>query len=533
MPRAVTPPTSVRPLRVLPSLVTLAVLAACGGGGGDGGGTEPPVAASVVAIVGAPATAQYIGTTLETTPTFEVRSSAGAALAGIPVTVAVTAGGGALAGAPAVSLAGPTPIGQWTLGAAAGAQTVTVTVAGVTPLVFTVQASDVAPVATSVTALQGAGQTAFAGAAVAVPPRVRVIDQYGRGLSGGSVTWSVVAGGGTLGGSATVATDATGAATAPTWTLGRRGGAQTLRATAGALATNFDATIQTSFNITLRYVGTAPTGAVAQAFTDAVNRIQAAVVGDVPGVQIGSASTPFDVGACGNPSVTGINLNETVDDVIIYAAVVPIDGVGQVLGSAGPCLTRNVDSLTALGTMRFDSADLDNLANQGRLSDVVLHEMLHVIGLGTLWNRKQLVVDTSTANVRVIGALAAATCANELGGAAVCPGSVPAENCLDLPGGTNCGAGTRNSHWKESTFQTELMTGYAGASNQFSLLTIRGLADLGYNVNALAADPYTVPSNLMAALRAAGDAGPAVELGAPLAPRFSVDRGGRVRRIVR
>ena len=90
--------------------------------------------------------------------------------------------------------------------------------------------------------------------------------------------------------------------------------------------------------------------------------------------------------------------------------------------------------------------------------------------------------------MRVTGAGGVTACATQLGGSSVCVGAVPAENCLDLAVGVVCGAGTRNSHWKESTFRTELMTGYAGAVNPLSRLSIEGLADLGYTVDPTVAD---------------------------------------------
>lgn len=298
-----------------------------------------------------------------------------------------------------------------------------------------------------------------------------------------------------------------------------------------------------SYKIELRYVGTAPAGNVAQAFTNAVARIQAVVTGDLPNAQIGSASTPFDVSQC-NASITGITLNEVVDDIVIYAKVDSIDGVGQVLGSAGPCLTRTTGGLTGLGIMRFDSADLNNLASSGRLGDVILHEMLHVIGVGTLWESRSLLAGKDSATVRVTGALATAACANDLGGASVCVGAVPAENCLNLAVGVTCGTGTQNSHWKESTFRTELMTGYAGTSNPMSRMTIQSLADLGYAVNVNVADAYTVPpAAVMAGVRDAGAAATAGEAGflaeapvrlpEPMRPRFTVDEVGRIRALRR
>lgn len=290
------------------------------------------------------------------------------------------------------------------------------------------------------------------------------------------------------------------------------------------------------FTVDLRWVGTAPTGAIAQAFTDAATRISTVITGDLQNAQIGTASTPFDVSQCSAAFAGVTPINETVDDVIVFARVDSIDGVGGVLGSAGPCLTRTSTGLTGLGTMRFDSADLQNLANNGRLGAVILHEMLHVIGIGTLWSSRSLLVDIDSATVRVTGARAVTACATQLGGSSVCVGAVPAENCLDLAVGVVCGAGTRNSHWKESTFRTELMTGYAGAVNPLSRLSIEGLADLGYTVDPTVADAYTVP---VAALRADSRAmGPALAvehetvLPEPTRPRFAVDPDGRVRRIV-
>ena len=88
--------------------------------------------------------------------------------------------------------------------------------------------------------------------------------------------------------------------------------------------------------------------------------------------------------------------------------------------------------------------------------------MLHIVGIGTLWNRRGILADSGLATVRVTGPLAAAACVNDHGGAAVCTGNaVPAENCLNLDPALTCGAGTIDSHWRESLFRNELMTGTA------------------------------------------------------------------------
>jgi hypothetical protein len=286
----------------------------------------------------------------------------------------------------------------------------------------------------------------------------------------------------------------------------------------------------TSFDIELRWVGTKPTGTVATAFDAAVTRIGQIIVGDLQAAKVGSKDAPFDLTKCSASMSGTAPLDEIIDDLVIYAKVEPIDGVGKTLGSAGPCLTRVTGGLTVLGIMRFDSADLTDLANKGRLNAVVLHEMLHIVGIGTLWSRRGILADSGLATVRVTGPLAAAACVNDLGGATVCTGSaVPAENCLGLDPALTCGPGTIDSHWKESIFQNELMTGYLQTANPLSKMTLQSLADIGYRVDLSFAEPYTVPTPPAAitgvSLRAVPE--DVITLGPPMAPRFTVDAQGR------
>ena len=81
------------------------------------------------------------------------------------------------------------------------------------------------------------------------------------------------------------------------------------------------------------------------------------------------------------------------------------------------------------------------------------------------------------------------------------PKEVPVEN--------TGGVGTADSHWRETLFRNELMSGFiAGASNPISRVTVGSLQDLGYLVNLDAAEPYTLPN--LQALAEAGDLTPHV-----------------------
>jgi hypothetical protein len=54
----------------------------------------------------------------------------------------------------------------------------------------------------------------------------------------------------------------------------------------------------------------------------------------------------YEDAGCGN--IRG----ETVDGVVIHAKLDSIDGAGQVLGQAGPCILRDADLLPAQGIMQ-------------------------------------------------------------------------------------------------------------------------------------------------------------------------------------
>ncbi len=136
------------------ALVVSAALAACGGdgptppgGGGGGGGANTPAA---VARTNDNTNNQRatVGTAVANAPAVRVTNAAGAAVANVTVTFAVTAGGGTLGATSATTNAdGVASAGSWTLGATPGANTVTATVAGLTPVTFTATGEAAAAVA--------------------------------------------------------------------------------------------------------------------------------------------------------------------------------------------------------------------------------------------------------------------------------------------------------------------------------------------------------------------------------------------------
>lgn len=214
------------------------------------------------------------------------------------------------------------------------------------------------------------------------------------------------------------------------------------------------------FSIQLRTTGL--TSSQQAIFQQAVARWQQVITGDLP-----------------DATYNGV----AVDDLLIDASAVTIDGTGGILGQAGPDRFRSGTSLPYHGTMQFDTADLASLESNGGLIYTVIHEIGHILGIGTIWTNRGLLSGAGTSNPRFTGAQATAEYNAIFGRSET---GVPVEN--------TGGSGTRDSHWRESVFGNELMTGFLNnGSNPLSRITVASLADIGYQVDITRADSYSPP----------------------------------------
>ena len=202
-------------------------------------------------------------------------------------------------------------------------------------------------------------------------------------------------------------------------------------------------------------------------FTAAEQRWEELIVGDVPDINI-----------------PGFGL---IDDLVIDASGVAIDGVGGILGQAGPRDVRPGSFIPATGVMQFDTADLAGLEANGGLVDVILHEMGHVLGFTTgIFTPLNLIINPSLggnagADTRFIGRQATDEYNARFG---VMENGVPLHN--DGVGGR------ADSHLRESVYTNELMTPFinAGTVNPISRTTVAIFADIGYVVDFTMADPF-------------------------------------------
>ena len=185
------------------------------------------------------------------------------------------------------------------------------------------------------------------------------------------------------------------------------------------------------------------------------------------------------------PSAISINTNAT-----------SIDGIGNVLGSAGPTYIWSTPNYiyTSEGEMNFDTADLDNMENNGSLESVILHEMAHVLGFGTLWEYNGVYQDGSGAYT---GANALEQWRTEFG----------QTDATYIPVELAGGSGTADGHWDEITWgsnftgisdsngndmRNELMSGWLNQPTFVSNMTIMSFADIGYTVA-----PIPIPASFV------------------------------------
>jgi hypothetical protein len=202
------------------------------------------------------------------------------------------------------------------------------------------------------------------------------------------------------------------------------------------------------YNITIEFKGTW-TQDYYNVFVAAANQLTALIIGDLPNVTVR--------GAKGGPI--------TVDDIRISAELGNIDGLYGILGQAGPTAVRTDSSLPATAQMQFDIADV-NAMSLSAFADVVLHEMSHSLGFGSIWSRLGLVT-----NGQYTGEYANAEF-QAMGGT----GFIPVEQ--------DGGSGTAGSHWDEETFGNELLTGYLNdGTNYFTEMSAASFRDLGYVIN--------------------------------------------------
>ena len=237
----------------------------------------------------------------------------------------------------------------------------------------------------------------------------------------------------------------------------------------GSAPINPGQTPQNTFNIEVRFVGQfSPTQQAA--FNAAAERWEQIIVGDIPDV-----------------FVPGIG---QVDDIVIEARAVAIDGPSGILGQTALIAQRVVSNLPSAAFIELDTFDISALESSGQLSSTILHEMGHALGFGTIWNSLGLISGATGPDPQFLGPRSIQEYNLRFG-----------TNVTGVPVENTGGQGTADVHWRESVLTTELMTGFlnAGVSNPITRLTVAQFADIGYQVDFTAADSLNLTSSISSA----------------------------------
>jgi adhesin/invasin len=246
--------------------------------------------------------------------TVEVRAADELPIAGIEVAFGATTPGGSVGTASATTDASGRASSTIAAGKTAGAYAFSATAAGLAPLVTSLTATPALPAAIAV--VSGGGQSAVAGTALPSSLVVKVSDEFGNGVSGTAVTWSVASGGGLLSRTSTT-TDSTGV-TSNGYLLGTAAGPNTITATSGSLSTTFSATALAgnAAKLTLLQglpssfpVGSAPASAI---------RVQVADAAGNAVKQAGTSITGSGVVAPGGTSAFTVSATTDADGVASF-----------------------------------------------------------------------------------------------------------------------------------------------------------------------------------------------------------------------
>ncbi len=354
-------------------------------------------------------------------PSVRAEDQYGNPVPGVPVTFAVVTGGGTITGdARVTNASGVATADGWRLGTTAGQQ-VARAFSGAAIAAFSATAVAGAPV--DLIKIAGDLQEGLSGVAVSRAPGVRVVDEFGNPVGNVPVTFTPASGSGSVSGSTVLSDPANGTAFVGSWILASNP-QQTLVASSTQIpgrTVTFSATAVSSlFSVSVRYVDGVPSERQRQAIDRALAKWRSVIVGES-----GVSRVVASAGACGRswfPATDTI-----VTNLVIFAKVGPIDGVNGTLGNANVCGTHVSSGLPVLGTMLFDSEDLDRLETNGLLDAVIAHEIGHAIGIGSLWQSRGLLDQSISTDPVFIGSRAR-TEFQAIGGLTYGGRPVPVEN---------------------------------------------------------------------------------------------------------
>jgi hypothetical protein len=183
---------------------------------------------------------------------------------------------------------------------------------------------------------------------------------------------------------------------------------------------------------------------------------------------------------CGSEPNTILPFDYIVDDLLVFVKIAPVDGISGILGGAGGCVVTNQEMavlvngtvinnayFVRVGMISLDVYDADRLNSQGRLLAVMMHELGHLLGIGSLWSMPFYHFTDEVPYYNGAGAKA--------GLALISPYPEHGPNGEPYV--------EQGAHWADKKYGIELMTGYLSGTNRLTPLTLGALQDFGFQVD--------------------------------------------------
>lgn len=245
-------------------------------------------------------------------------------------------------------------------------------------------------------------------------------------------------------------------------------------------ALGFSAAQAAPFVIETRYLGQPLSHAQKKIVQEAAQRVSQLIT---------SPFVPVRLDLPANSCESGIpRLKEKVQHFFIFLKVKDLGD--DLYGNSVPCDLHDGSYLPIYSVVELNSRGLKDLADVDLL-DTLIHEMLHALGVGTLWEadtRVSLSGDSDEETfIRKSGKNFFYTGPRALAAYRALGGKQKAI-LLDPDAG----------HWAGGTVCSEILSGnagdFTGRVNPVSPLTLGALEDLGYRVKVSAVNRYTLPT---------------------------------------
>lgn len=234
-----------------------------------------------------------------------------------------------------------------------------------------------------------------------------------------------------------------------------------------------------TFDIEVRFLGQRLSGEQKATVLNATARVSKLIT---------SPFAPVRVDVPANSCDQGIpRLKERMTRFVIFVTVKPLDE--DLYGESGPCELHDGSYLPIYASIFLNSKVLKDLPRVDLL-DTMVHETLHALGVGTLWDAE--------ARVSINGESDGKNFVRKKGATSYYTGPKALAAYRKLGGrGNGIPLDPDAGHWAGNVVCSEILSGaagdYLGRVNPVGPLTLAALQDLGYDVDVEAADRYALP----------------------------------------